>query len=279
MKMGVLSKQECYWPVDKLKPESLNGDTAVHSLKDAIQTAARRIETLAPRILCDLTGGYDSRTLVAGFLSVGIPVTTTVAGSEKDPDVRISSALSHMAALPHICLNPEPIRSYEQIRNALEFTDGEYDILEYARVLEIHKQLAGRFDATLNGSFGEVARGYWWEILVPHVGKRQKLDARKAARLRYMPRGFDPSLFPSAQRIDLEEHYAGVIERTNAGLEDSPNTFQLDNIYLRLRMQRWQGRIASSTESNLALPCPLLCSGLCSKLCCKQSTIFDAEVY
>ena len=31
------------------------------------------------------------------------------------------------------------------------------------------------------------------------------------------------------------------------GLGTLPNTTQMDNVYLNMRMQRWQGRIASST--------------------------------
>jgi hypothetical protein len=245
---GCASGQECYWSLIGLQPELLNGDTAIDALKSTIQTAARKIGTLAPNLLCDLTGGYDSRALVAGLVSVGLPVVTTVSGTVDSADVRVSRALAELAGLENIHINPQPVHSYEQLRKALELTDGEYDILEYARIQDIHCEHARRFDATLNGSFGEVARGFWWEILVPYVGKRQKLDSRKAARLRYLPLGYDSTLFPSVQRINLEEHYAEVIERTNAGLEDSPNTFQLDNIYLRLRMQRWQGRIASSTD-------------------------------
>src|SRR5699024_8101199 len=50
----------------------------------------------------------------------------------------------------------------------------------------------------------------------------------------------------------------GVIERTNLGLEGSRNTACMDNVYLNLRMQHWQGRIASA--SNRLWPClsPLL---------------------
>jgi hypothetical protein len=250
---GRLCGQDCYWSLNRLQPESLQGDTAVDALKSTIQSAAKKIGTLGSKLLCDLTGGFDSRAMVAGFLSVELPIATTVSGSADSADVRVSKALAHLAGLAHIHANPEPVHSYEQIRKALELTDGEYDILEYARIREIHFDHAGNFDMALNGSFGEVARGYWWEILVPHVGKRQKLDSRTAARMRYLPRGFDSSLFPFGQRINMEEHYAEVIERANADLQDSPNTFQMDNIYLRLRMQRWQGRIASST--NQIWPC------------------------
>jgi hypothetical protein len=53
--------------------------------------------------------------------------------------------------------------------------------------------------------------------------------------------------------LDVAAHFAGVIERTNAGLAGFPNTFQMDHAYLMMRMQRWQGRIASST--NQIWPC------------------------
>jgi hypothetical protein len=49
------------------------------------------------------------------------------------------------------------------------------------------------------------------------------------------------------------DHFAGVIDRTNVGLFNFPNTFQMDHAYLMMRMQRWQGRIASST--NQIWPC------------------------
>jgi hypothetical protein len=45
----------------------------------------------------------------------------------------------------------------------------------------------------------------------------------------------------------------GVIDRTNSGLTGCANTFQMDHAYLMMRMQRWQGRIASST--NQIWPC------------------------
>jgi hypothetical protein len=60
-------------------------------------------------------------------------------------------------------------------------------------------------------------------------------------------------LFPREHRLDLIDHFAGVIDRTNLGLFNFPNTFQMDHAYLMMRMQRWQGRIASST--NQIWPC------------------------
>ncbi len=48
--------------------------------------------------------------------------------------------------------------------------------------------------------------------------------------------------------MDLVEHFAGVIGRTIADLSGATNTMQLDATYILMRMQCWQGRIASSTN-------------------------------
>jgi hypothetical protein len=158
-----------------------------------------------------------------------------------------------MLGLTHLHSKPMKHISFEQVQSCLAVTDGEYDLVNYAQILEVHRGLSAQFDISINGSFGEVARGYWWELLFPRIGARGPLDMHKVARRRYAAHHFDSSIFLATDRLDLVDHFAGVIERTNAGLFDLPNTFQMDNAYLRMRMQRWQGRIASST--NQIWPC------------------------
>jgi hypothetical protein len=150
--------------------------------------------------------------------------------------------------LQHRAVDPPAIHTFAQIERALDVTDGEYDCVEYARVHTIQTLHSQNGDISLNGSFGEVARGFWWEVLFPHAGARQPLDADRLSRLRYAAERFDAGLFPRDNRLDLVSHMRGVIERANAGLEGLPNTLQLDNTYLTMRMHRWQGRIASSTD-------------------------------
>src|SRR5262249_19461631 len=126
--------------------------------------------------------------------------------------------------------------------------DGEYDLFEYARIQKIHRRLLEKFDVSINGSYGEICRGYWWEILRPKIGMRDDLDARVLARKRYTNGTGDSPLFPPGEALDVVEHLAAIISRYNRDLVGSPNTAQMDNAYLMLRMHRWQGRIASSTD-------------------------------
>jgi asparagine synthase (glutamine-hydrolysing) len=241
-----------YWDAKKLVPESIPNYVAVQSLWESLVRSAKQIVRSFPRPICDLTGGYDSRAVVAAFSAAGVPFATTVSGPPDSPDVIIAAQLAKAAGLPHQHLQSETAQSMTDLDEAFRFTDGSYDLVEYARVLSLHKRMARDLDISVNGSYGELARGYWWELLLPSTGKRTKLDALLIARKRYAAPN-PPSLYTRDLRIPLPEHMAEVIQRTNAGLEEFPNTFQLDHAYIYMRMQCWQGSIARST--NQLWPC------------------------
>jgi hypothetical protein len=250
---GARTVSRRYWSVGQLAADSLQGEQTVEALWKSLQRAVKKVGIAFEHIVCDLTGGYDSRSIVAAFLGAGVKFSTVVSGLPTAPDVLVSQQLAELFGLPHTHLVPDPRLTFDHVCRALPFTDGEYDLVEYARILHVHSALSQDYDISINGSFGEVARGYWWELLFPWVGARRKLDARKVARLRYAASLFDVALFPPRTRLDLVQHLADVMERTNEGLFQLPNTLQMDNAYLTLRMQRWQGRIASST--NRLWPC------------------------
>jgi asparagine synthase (glutamine-hydrolysing) len=247
-----------YWQASQLQPESLSGDTAAETLWNTMRTAALRVGRKFPQPICDLTGGYDSRALVAAFLSVGVPFSAAVSGPEDSADVRVSRRLAEMVALRHVHTFGADQLSLPDIKDAIALTDGEYNLVEYAGILRIHRQLSQEFDISINGSFGELARGYWWELLFPCTGCRKKLDSNRLARARFAARHFDATLFSPAVALDLAAHFSGVIERTNSGLAQYPNTFQMDHLYLMMRMQCWQGRIASSTNRLWACLSPFM---------------------
>lgn len=248
-----LSSVEQYWCVTGLRLESYNGDTAAEVLWEKLRIAASRVAKLFPRTVCDLTGGYDSRAIVSSFLGSGLAPHTVVSGTPESGDVRVSTELARSANLQHRHMAHKANTSIAGLQRALQFTDGEYDIVEYERILGIHSNLSMEFDASCNGSFGEVARGFWWEVLWPHTGKKEPLDAMRVARLRYATGPFSGDLFPLTIRLDMVTHLGNVINRAGGNRIDIPNTSLMDQVYLWMRMQRWQGRIASST--NQIWPC------------------------
>ena len=248
-----LKTSQRYWHAANLKPETLRGRSAVDALWERVTSTAKSIHRLYAKPVCDLTGGYDSRALVAAFLGAGVYCATAVSGSPEDADVTISRALAEKLSLRHLYTERAQNISIDQVQDSLALTDGEYDLVDYVSIRAVHRSLSEQFEISINGSFGEVARGYWWELLFPLIGAREQLDARKVSLRRYAAQSGDASIIPPGERLDLVDHFAGVIKRTNAGLFNYPNTFQMDHAYLMMRMQRWQGRIASST--NQIWPC------------------------
>ncbi len=239
-----------YWSLSELTPNKFDGEAAVEAFSEAIVKGARAVGKLVPRLLCDLTGGYDSRALAASFLSADVDFETTVTGAPDRPDVVVAEQLSHITGKRHtpVDLSQQPV-TFAAVNDALGVTDGEYDCVEYGLgVLPVHWRTAHAYDLSANGSFGEVARGYWWELLLPRTGASEPLDARKVAAGRYVVDPNSPQLFDTTATTRLIEHFTALIQRANSELSDRPNTLQMDNTYLQLRMHRWQGRIASATD-------------------------------
>ena len=116
---------------------------------------------------------------MAAFYNAGIGFETTVTGYDTDPDVVISKGLSKLIGAPNRRFSPgEPVQP-ERLKEALLLTDGECDLIQYARVHSLHSHLSSEFDVSVNGSYGEIARGYWWNMLFPKMGRREQIDCRQ----------------------------------------------------------------------------------------------------
>jgi hypothetical protein len=242
------NEQPPYWSFRDITPERYGLAEAADAIGTAMASAARRIAGRFPRVLCDVTGGFDSRATIAGFLAAGLPIGATVSGPADSADVRISKVIAASFGMPHRHVGPGGAPTAASISAAFRCSDGQYDLIEYAQIAATHAAQSRDSDISINGSYGELARAYWWELLFPTVGKRKPIAVGRIAAARIGAAAWDAGLIASAARVDLVPHLAEVIQRANRGLEDRPNTTQMDNVYFSLRMQRWHGRIASSTD-------------------------------
>lgn len=239
---------ENYWNPSEIPAESISCDDAA----DAVHASLTRVLGALPEsnrpLVSDLTGGYDSRLLLTGLLSSGAPFETTVSGKSTHPDVIVAEKIAQKLGIRHGNMTSEESLEGDSFLSAVRITDGEYDAFDYARIQHIHRSLSSRYAMSLNGSFGELARGYWWELLWPRIGKLVPLDVAMIARKRFAAIPYDKSVFTGDAAISLTEHMTAALERAESRALGQPNTTQLDWAYYTLRMQRWQGRIASSTN-------------------------------
>jgi len=241
-------QRQRYWDFIAVEPERLNLEEAVEQTHHGLVAVLKALPDTGEPLISDLTGGYDSRLLLTGLLDAQRPFHTTVSGSADHPDVTVAARIAAELGLQHQNISAPPLPTAEEFDAAVRMTDGEFDAFDFARILHIHLRLAAGHGMSLNGSFGELARGYWWELLWPKLANRQPLDVGRVARKRFAAIGYDQSIFAPAARLDLAAHMTEVAGRAIAPIAGYPNTTQMDCVYYRLRMQRWQGRIASSTN-------------------------------
>lgn len=242
------TKQQRYWDFTAVEPERLNLEEAAEQTHHGLVEVLKALPDTGEPLISDLTGGYDSRLLLTGLLAAQRPFHTTVSGSADHPDVTVAARIAAELGLQHQNISAPPLPTAEEFDAAVRMTDGEYDAFDFARILHIHRRLAAGHGMSLNGSFGELARGYWWELLWPKLASRQPLDVAMVAKKRFAAIGYDQSIFAPSAQLDLAAHMAEVAGRAIQPIAGYPNTTQMDCVYYSLRMQRWQGRIASSTN-------------------------------
>lgn len=244
-----------YWDLGTVLYDKAAFRGTTEGLAESLQSAFTVISKHYPSAVLDLTGGFDSRALLAAMLAAGARFDTVVNGPADHEDVMLSKPVAESAGVQHHHQTPRTRSTADWWRSAekaFALCDGEYDALEYSNVFDVHSDLAPRFDATINGSNGEICKGYWWELLAPYTGRKGRFDSRRVAAGRFAFAG-EHRLMAADFPLTIEDHMAEVIRRVNSGLEEYPNTAQMDNVYLTLRMQRWQGRLATAT--NRIWPC------------------------
>lgn len=240
-----------YWqPADvMLKPRTLANP--IPALADAIGDTLSIVKRNFPRALMDLTGGFDTRTLLGALLRRNLEFDVVVNGHDKHPDVLASSRIASEFDLRHHHLSKAFSSANEWFDCAnmsVSLTDGECDVFQYASVFHSHNLYCTEFDATINGAIGELCQGHWWELLSPFVGSRHHFDPKLLARRRFVAQDDYPGLLAQQLAGPLEQLFADLIVRTNADLIDVPNTVKVDHVYLMIRQQKWLGRYVSSTD-------------------------------
>jgi hypothetical protein len=143
--------------------------------------------------------------------------------------------------------------SFAAVLRAAARVEGTYDAAEYASILAIHEPHSRLFELSVNGSGGEVFRNYWWDER--HLGRKEGDAAGELVRRFTFNAAAPPFL---AEPRAAAAHFRAVLDRTLRGRAGDPLPALFDHAYLHLRMQCWQGAIASATNETWPTLSPLL---------------------
>lgn len=240
---------EAYWEPHALAFGSLGLAEATRRVVGALDADFQRLKRAADgRFVLDLTGGYDSRCNFGFALRNRLAFRTTVTGNAGEEDAEIAQSLATHYGISHSRAeywSGTEREAEELLQRSQGFTDLEYDVCEYAHILQVHERGFRPDDISMHGSTADVMRNYFLLPGFYQPDPEGRLDLDALIGRKFAP-GVPAGSFAAGVLPDWTAHM-----RERIGAYDQPGLpayARLDNIYLRVRMQFWQGRIASSTN-------------------------------
>jgi hypothetical protein len=196
-----------------------------------------------PLTAAELTGGLDSRLVLAARVCTQTGQRSWTIGNPDSAEVRTIRRLQRVVGFEHISA---PVGSGDAAIGSVlalhALSDGEVNALEYAPLLQAFPAHAGRWNASLSGSGGEIARGYYYAAIkdgkVDRAALAHKLSSATGPVVAALSRDrFPEPLAPLRASLDrfLAESAA-----------DTPE-LAMEDVYIRGRMQRFAGRNTTTT--------------------------------
>jgi asparagine synthetase B (glutamine-hydrolysing) len=228
------------------RPDRTSDTTASGvAVADALRSAATALPTDGS-IRFGLTGGRDSRLILAALIAAGNEVTTFTRGPEESADVVVARRVADALGVGHERVDTKGAKGVAveadprlRIRNAVVLCDGQisaFDATGGAGTAFSSTRLA------LSGSGGEVLRGGYAKI---HAGSRNPLAGVRWLR--------DNALFPATQLLDpgLVKAYEADVAHWVEAVETNPLQGLFD-FYLEQRAARWFGasRLGTALAAN-----------------------------
>jgi asparagine synthase (glutamine-hydrolysing) len=198
----------------------------------------------------ELTGGLDSRLILAGLLHAGERSLSWTFGDPGCPDIRTVKRLKRRVPFAHLVV-PVDASLADGIVNHLQemhvVSDGEVNALEYAPLLSAFRRLDGRRTASLSGAGGEIGRGFYYHALRSAAPRVRGIPLDGLVARMTADAGVLASLCREEVVPDRHAPAARVLEKMiDASPVGTPEAI-LDDIYLRARMQRFAGRNFTTT--------------------------------
>jgi hypothetical protein len=252
------------WQPDLTIAHEKRADSA-QRIGDALVTVIEDVARSSSPILADLTGGYDSRLIVAALSRSGADLALTVNGSDADPDVLAATGAAAHCGWPITHFDPstfwtvpidQPLR-----RELVCRTGGELSFTAIYHQYLSRPQLAQKFGVHLNGGGGELLRSVAWYHDLEGLIRKRPANAHRLARYRWLrATPFPPELLVEPFYDDVEARLTEQVEGSFALCEGGSTVQQLDAAFiwgLTGHVSLW----TSATSEWLTTAAPLLTTG------------------
>jgi asparagine synthetase B (glutamine-hydrolysing) len=194
------------------------------------------------RIRSALSGGYDSRMILAALDRVGVRPSLVVYGSDQDEDVGVARHIARAEGLELevtdkakaiVALKED---SSESLSDACVFFDGlPVDGFVDSRSDRLTRLAQNRNGyVSLNGGGGEVFRDFF------HLPDR-RFNAVQVFKTFYSQ--WNPALFANAQEArEFSDRFVSNIEQASSTRGVAMERWQIESLYASFRCRFWMGR-------------------------------------
>ena len=228
------------------RPET---DASESDFRSAVLDAVETYSADSDGLFFEVTGGLDTRLLLAARLRSAPTTRTWTIGQPDDVEMRTIRRLQDVVPFDHLLITPPDDIATELpslIGEMHSLADGEANALAYTSLLVAFGGLEGIRRTSVTGSGGEIARGFDWRALARR-GESQMRGISIDRLVRRVTR--DSGQLKWSLRPGLDAT-GGVTNTVAEFVQSSP--FQtpqriLDDFYLRTRMRIFAGRNISTT--------------------------------
>ena len=202
------------------------------ALVHAVRQSARE-----GRLVIDLTGGYDTRLVVAAALFAGVDFGVTTNGEDDDIVMVIARRIARAAGLEHHVFRQRSwygtAMDWRLIRELACRTASELNFALIHRYSMSRPELRRQFRTHLHGGGGELLRYFPWSHELTAIGRMQPANIARLLRFRFLQDGRIP------KELSRHDWWPGFVNELAqraravcAAGDGTTNTQQLDAVFI-----------------------------------------------
>jgi len=211
------------------------------------------------KIISDLSGGTDTRTILSFLLKYHNNITVSTAGPSNHLDVIISKKIAKRMGLKLYWYDDSKVSieiSHEKIMEALEIADGTLNPFSLLKSLPFIKEKGKNYDLILGGNGGPLFKDHFWLFEFNRINRMREPNWKRIANLAMNDYPVQDTLF-----IEPKEKIYSYLEkmfREHSKKIKGTNNQKLDYIYFDLKCPSFMAPQFSLTNQFFDLYHPLL---------------------